>query len=728
MAAFGYHAPRERERGSPRADEPVYAGRYQPTRWFHYHGTAMIGTELEGRYRIEAELGAGGVGSVYRGLHLKLGRTVAIKVLKPEYGASAELRQRFEREARALATLSHPNIVTVMDSGVAGDMPYLVMELLQGETLADRIKSGPLEPDEAFRIAGDLVTALGFVHEHGLVHRDVKPGNVFLQNAGTGPPLVRLLDFGLAKFVAPDAGGRAITRAGQVFGTPTYMAPEQVAGQDADVRADVYAVGIILFEMLAGKAPFRGNLTEVMRQHLMEDLPLLESVNPERAASPELAALLKRATEKTRGERFPNARALGDALAALPEPKVLVPLPRAELGNAVTKLDPFAARTRVEGAPSGPAAAEPVPSSGERPVPASVSSNAPDASPKAPDLADAPLPDGVAPLTPPVPPPFERWRGTAVRIGLGVLVLASLTALLGAVAAVYVLVTPERAAERRELDQILHFSPAEPAKKMGAPSSSTHAASLPSAPTSRTGPRPTPANSTSGVAPRSSPSVGSQPTPANSTSGVASQPSPTSGDVPALGNAAPHEPDEPVATEASEASEAPPLPPPSPSGAETVVPPSGAPVPASTSVAPGARPPQDPWISIPRDLAKSLAKVNRGRGLDRKEILAAHRYNAKHGDDPRGHLLLARAYTNRKWLKDAVSEYAIADKMSPDARADPRMLKDLVTIVEFGSADAERLVVDVYGATAIPAVERALNAAQETPDVKERLQRLRTAL
>jgi serine/threonine-protein kinase len=706
MAAFGYHAPRERERGCPRRSRVAQCFQLlQLPRRTAYDrsarlenpepATTMIGTELEGRYRIEAELGAGGVGSVYRGLHLKLGRTVAIKVLKPEYGASPELRQRFEREARALATLSHPNIVAVTDSGVAGDTPYLVMELLQGETLADRVRRGPLDPDEAFRIAADLVAALGFVHDHGLVHRDVKPGNVFLQNVGTGPALVRLLDFGLAKFVAPDAGGRAITRAGQVFGTPTYMAPEQVAGQDADVRADVYAVGIILFEMLAGKAPFRGNLTEVMRQHLMEELPLLESVNPERAASPELAALLKRATEKTRAERFANARALGDALAALPEPKVLVPLPHSELGNAATKLDPFSARTRVEGAPSGPAATEPAPSSGERPVPASASSNPPEASAKG---SDAPLPDGVVPWTPPVEPPFERWKGNAVRIGLGLLVLASLTALLGAVAAVYVLVTPERTAERRELDQILHFSPAGPTKKMGAPSSSTHAAPSPSTPTSRTGARPTPTNSTMGVA---------------------SSPLPVNSDAPALGNAAPTE---------SPTTETIPLPAPSPSPPETASSPLGAPLPATTPVAPGARAPQDPWISIPRDLAKSLAKVNRGRGLDRKEILAAHRYNAKHGDDPRGHLLLARAYTNRKWLKDAVSEYAIADKMSPDARADPRMLKDLVTIVEFGSADAERLVVDVYGATAIPAVERALNAAQETPDVRERLQRLRAAL
>jgi hypothetical protein len=201
--------------------------------------------------------------------------------------------------------------------------------------------------------------------------------------------------------------------------------------------------------------------------------------------------------------------------------------------------------------------------------------------------------------------------------------------------------------------------------------------------------------------------------------GVASSPLPVNSDAPALGNAAPTE---------LPTTETIPLPAPSPSPPETASSPLGAPLPATTPVAPGARAPQDPWISIPRDLAKSLAKVNRGRGLDRKEILAAHRYNAKHGDDPRGHLLLARAYTNRKWLKDAVSEYAIADKMSPDARADPRMLKDLVTIVEFGSADAERLVVDVYGATAIPAVERALNAAQETPDVRERLQRLRAAL
>src|SRR5882672_2949435 len=218
----------------------------------------MIGTDLDGRYRIEAELGSGGAGTVYRALHLERQTKVAVKVLRPELASSVELRHRFAREARALTALSHPNIVSVVDSGVASDTAFLVMELLEGETLSARLKRGALSVTAALVIMRQLLSALGFVHEQKLVHRDVKPANIFLQAEGDGRDRVRLLDFGLAKFLAPEALGPSLTRAGQVFGTPSYMAPEQIAGQQADPRTDVYAAGIVLFEMLAGRVPFQG--------------------------------------------------------------------------------------------------------------------------------------------------------------------------------------------------------------------------------------------------------------------------------------------------------------------------------------------------------------------------------------------------------------------------------------------------------------------------------------
>jgi serine/threonine-protein kinase len=233
----------------------------------------LIGADFEGRYHIEAELGSGGVGTVYRARDAKLGRPVAIKVLQEKYGASRELRHRFEREAHALAALSHPHVVTVTDFGVSHGMPYLVMELLEGTTLSDRLESGPLGGEEAIDVTRQVLRALTFVHDQGFVHRDMKPGNIFLQSVPGSNAHVKILDFGLAKVLERDQTTTVLTRAGQVFGTPSYMAPEQVGAESTDARTDLYAVGIILFEMLAGRPPFRGDVTEVMRQQLVEPLP-----------------------------------------------------------------------------------------------------------------------------------------------------------------------------------------------------------------------------------------------------------------------------------------------------------------------------------------------------------------------------------------------------------------------------------------------------------------------
>lgn len=270
----------------------------------------MIDTEIDGRYRVQEALGEGGAGTVYRAVHVALGREVALKVLHREYGASPELRARFEREARALSALSHPNVVGVLDSGVSGDQPYLVMELLRGQSLLERLKKGPLPLDEAVFVMRQLLTALAFVHESGLVHRDVKPANVFLSDSKEGAA-VRLLDFGLAKFAAPESDQKALTQAGQVFGTPLYMAPEQVAGQEADARVDVYAAGIVFFEMLTGVPPFRGDASDILRQQVVEDMPLKEL--PEGVPS-WIVEMIGKATAKTRKERYADGREMLDAL------------------------------------------------------------------------------------------------------------------------------------------------------------------------------------------------------------------------------------------------------------------------------------------------------------------------------------------------------------------------------------------------------------------------------
>jgi serine/threonine protein kinase len=188
---------------------------------------SLIGRSLDERYVIEAEIGVGGLGSVYRATHTKLQRPVVVKLLHENGGVHALQSRRFEREAKALAGLEHPNIVAILDYGVSDNRPYLVMELLEGETLAQRLKRGPLPLKPALSVARQLLEALAFMHGAGLVHRDVKPSNVFLQRLQSGRERVKVLDFGLAKFTAPSLPGAdpTLTRDGTIVGTPAYMSP-----------------------------------------------------------------------------------------------------------------------------------------------------------------------------------------------------------------------------------------------------------------------------------------------------------------------------------------------------------------------------------------------------------------------------------------------------------------------------------------------------------------------
>jgi serine/threonine protein kinase len=220
-----------------------------------------LGTRL-GPYEILALLGAGGMGEVYRARDTRLQRTVAIKVLPPARAASPEVRRRFEREARSISQLSHPHICALYDVGREGEIDYLVMEYLEGETLADRLTKGPPPVDQALRIGIQIADALDRAHRHGIVHRDLKPGNVMLTKSG-----VKLLDFGLAKEMAPPAlpaGLTAfptqanLTQEGAIVGTIQYMAPEQLEGKDADARTDIFAFGGTFYELATGQKAFAG--------------------------------------------------------------------------------------------------------------------------------------------------------------------------------------------------------------------------------------------------------------------------------------------------------------------------------------------------------------------------------------------------------------------------------------------------------------------------------------
>jgi len=243
-----------------------------------------------GPYEIIAPLGAGGMGEVYRARDSRLGRDVAVKVLASDMASDPERRERFEREARAVAALDHPHICGIHDVGVANGMPYLVMPLLDGQTLSTRLETGPVAIPEGLRIAGEIADALDKAHRGGIVHRDLKPANVMLTKAG-----VKLLDFGLAKLretagpislrttgagATTATGVAAGTAAGTILGTLHYMAPEQVEGREADPRSDVWALGVVLYEMLTGVRPFVGESPASVISAILKDAPSVSASQP----------------------------------------------------------------------------------------------------------------------------------------------------------------------------------------------------------------------------------------------------------------------------------------------------------------------------------------------------------------------------------------------------------------------------------------------------------------
>src|SRR5271170_7562536 len=235
-----------------------------------------FGTKL-GPYEILSPLGAGGMGEVYRARDARLNRDVAIKILPASFSADADRLQRFALECRAAAALNHPNILSIFDIGDVDGAPYVVSELLEGETLRDRLRNGPLSSRKAIDYAQQIARGLAAAHEKGIVHRDLKPENIFLTNDGR----VKILDFGLAKLTHPETGdssGDAPTQqvgtdAGTVMGTVGYMSPEQVRGKPADPRSDIFAFGAILYEMLSGKRAFHGDSAADTMSAILKEEP-----------------------------------------------------------------------------------------------------------------------------------------------------------------------------------------------------------------------------------------------------------------------------------------------------------------------------------------------------------------------------------------------------------------------------------------------------------------------
>ncbi|HQM62912.1 MAG TPA: serine/threonine-protein kinase, partial [Acidobacteriota bacterium] len=225
----------------------------------------MIGQTV-GHYHIVEELGAGGMGVVYRAEDTKLRRSVALKFLPPELTRDAEAKRRFLHEAQAAAALDHPNICTVYEVGETdtGQL-YIAMACYAGETLRERIARGPLPLEEALRIAQEAAAGLAHAHARGIVHRDIKPANLFLTEEG----LVKVLDFGLAKLAA----GSAVTKTGTTLGTTGYMSPEQAQGKTTDARTDIWSLGVVLYEMVAGRPPFAGEYPQAVVYGIVNEAP-----------------------------------------------------------------------------------------------------------------------------------------------------------------------------------------------------------------------------------------------------------------------------------------------------------------------------------------------------------------------------------------------------------------------------------------------------------------------
>ncbi|HEY7376707.1 MAG TPA: protein kinase [Polyangia bacterium] len=559
-----------------------------------------------------ARLGVGGVGMVYQARQVQLDRLVAIKVLQQSAAASPEWRRRFEREARALSALSHPNIVTVADFGIDGDVPYLVMELLQGKTLAELIGEGPVSPARALDIVGQTLRALAFAHRQGIVHRDLKPANIFLQELPDHADHVRLLDFGVAKFlegVGSPSLAENLSRAGTVFGTPAYMSPEQARAERVDTRADIYAAGVILFELLAGRLPFVADTAEgVMEAHVSAPVPSLADVRPDLALARLVQPVINRAMAKKPAGRYPQALWMLSALEACGEPSRVAGT-SAELAPMPTLKDLPPVR-RARPAPEPPTLDDLPPVRSARPV------------------LEAPTLKNLPPVRSARRAPEPRARPGRTAIVLVVLAAAAATGVTFL---------------RR------HRGPlGESAQTVAAPA----------------------------------PDPQAKPTP------PAQQPPPATA----------------AATQAQTK-------------------------PASAG-ATGQRA-RDPWQeAVPEALKPIRDKLQRGVRLNEGALGPAYAFARQNPSDPRPWLLIAHAYSQLDWVSDSVDRYQRAYRADPTCRGDPQMLEDLLKAAVHRSAgrNAARAIRDIYGAEALPAVEKALARGAGDRDENDRLDHLRDSL
>ncbi|MDY6997043.1 MAG: protein kinase [Actinomycetota bacterium] len=312
----------------------------------------LTGTVLDGRYRVGPLIATGGMSGVYRGLDERLDRPVALKIMDSRYAGDSHFLTRFQREARAVARLNHPGLVAVYDQGLDGQHPFLVMELIEGGTLRELLRErGPMPPHAVAAVLRPVLAGLAVAHRAGLVHRDIKPENILISTDGE----VKLADFGLVRALA-DA---KITSTSVILGTAAYLAPEQVATGDTDSRGDVYAIGVLIYELLTGVTPFTGDTAlAVAYQRMDNDVPPPSSVIG--GVPTQFDELVQCATARDPHQRFADAGELGGELDAIAEdlhlPRFRVPAPRHSAGQVSATSHQDRA-----GPPGGPAPGGPPP-------------------------------------------------------------------------------------------------------------------------------------------------------------------------------------------------------------------------------------------------------------------------------------------------------------------------------------------------------------------------------
>jgi serine/threonine protein kinase len=279
----------------------------------------FVGKYIE-KYKIIRQIGEGGMGVVYEAEHIHIGKKVALKILREDYTKKLDVVERFKQEARSASIIGHPNIIDVTDFGYTHDgRVFFVMEYLEGEDLATILETERTLPyKRAVRIARQVCDALCAAHDKGIVHRDMKPENIFIVHPNARDEKVKILDFGIAKMSVLDQEGRKLTKTGVVFGTPEYMSPEQAAGKPVDKKIDIYSLGIILYEMMTGKVPFTGDsFMSILSKHIFEPVPRLKQAAPDLNIPSSLEAIIYRCLEKVPERRIGSAEELASLLDAV---------------------------------------------------------------------------------------------------------------------------------------------------------------------------------------------------------------------------------------------------------------------------------------------------------------------------------------------------------------------------------------------------------------------------